>query len=126
MERQRIEQRPPLVAMGRMDEHSGGFVYDNEMTVFEDDVERNVLGQHRGLAREVEMDLDEVTDAQTTPDILVLTVYLALLVANDLAKIHPAEIRKTVEQKILEPHIALVLLHDELLSFHREDSKRCE
>ena len=49
MKSKRIQKCAGFVAVRWMDEHSDGFIYDYQMLVFENNVERDVLGDHRVL-----------------------------------------------------------------------------
>ena len=106
-----------------MHKHTRSLVDDDQIWIFEDDIQRNILRTHRRLTRHVQMDLDEISDAESSTDIFVHAVDLAFSVPNDLAQIHPTDVRISVEKKILESHIALGCLDHEFMSVHSEDSK---
>jgi len=95
---QRIEQCPVLVAMGGMDEHAGGFVYDDEVRVFVDDVERYVLGLHGCTAGQVGLDLDKIARTQAVTRILKFPVHRALAGLDQLTQVHLAQAVEIVKQ----------------------------
>ena len=97
MKNERVKQRSSVLAVRRMRQHSGGFVDDDEVRVFVNDVERNVLSPHRRLAFGVDRDLDEVVRPQAVTDILNAAVYLAPVGLDHVAKIHLAQVRKVVQ-----------------------------
>src|SRR5205085_5950579 len=103
MKRESVEQRAVVLAMRWMREHTGGLIDDDEVLVLEKYVERNVLLPHRGPARVIHVDLDEVIRAKAVTDILKAPVDLATLAFDDIAKIHFAQRAEMVEQKVLEP-----------------------
>jgi hypothetical protein len=83
-----------------MDQHAGRLVDDNQMLVFINDIERNVFGTHRVLARDVEISLDIVSAAHTESYVLQASVYLALAVSDNPTEVHPAQSREVTEQVI--------------------------
>ena len=107
MKDQRIQERPVLVAVGGMDQHSRRLVHHNEMVVLIDDLEWNIFGSHRVLAGQIKLDLQEISATKPVSDILKAAVNFTLLVLNQPAEIHAAETRKPFEQKVLEPDPAL-------------------
>ena len=114
-----IQHRPVILAVRRVDEHSGRLVDNDDVFILENDVERNVVGLHRRFAGHIDGDLDEVVRAKAIADILPPTIHLASSAFDDIAKIHLAQAAEMIEKKILEPHF-LVLgggLYNDLL-FH--------
>ena len=107
MKRQGIQERAGFVAVGWMDEHSDRFIYDYQMLVFENYIERDVLWDHRVLAGRVKLDLDKIIRPQTVADVLPSAVYLAFLRFYYFAQVYLAQTAKLVQQKILQPHFVL-------------------
>jgi len=88
-----------------MDEHAGGLIDDEQIRVFEDDVERQRLGNHRGAAGFVDPDLDKIVCTKAIADVLIAAVDLAPFAADEIAKVHFADGRKLVEKMVLEPPV---------------------
>ncbi len=88
---QGVEQCAVFVAVGGVDEHVGGLVDDDEVLVFENNIERDVFGPHGVGAGEVEPDLDMVVGTDAVSDVLVAAVHLAEAVANRFAEVHFAQ-----------------------------------
>lgn len=96
-----IQKRAAILPVRWVDEHSGGFVDDDEVVVFEDDVEIDLLGSHRGSAGTVDGDLDEILRFQLVAFVLVAAVHLACSCFHEVAEIHFAEAVEMVQKKIL-------------------------
>lgn len=124
MKAQRVQQRSVLIPVRRMDEHAGQFVDDDHVVILKDNIQRDVLGCHRILPRQVEFDLDKVTAADAKSDVLVTAIYLAQAVADRAPEVHSAESGKVAEQKLLETRSPQpvgnldldTLIHEEILS----------
>jgi hypothetical protein len=126
---QAIKQRPVAVAVRRVDEHALGFIDEHQMVVFEDDIEIDWLRDHRGAACNVDLDLDEVVRAHSVTYVFEPAINLTVTRVHDLSDVHPAQLSKSVEQKVSEFLFVFAvggdqfdsLMHDLILS-HRQKS----
>ena len=118
----RVEQRSVLLNVRRVNEHSRRLVYDEQVGVFLDDVERNVLSEHRVLSRKVDGDLDKVVWKQSLTDVFVTAVHLAITGLYNFAKVHLAKLWKASTKKIDKPNPPLVLAHNDLQPFNCHNS----
>ena len=109
-----IQKRPIFQTMRWVYKHSRRLVDDDQIRVFVDDVDWNILSQHRVFAGQVDSDLDEISGKQSLSAILVPTVDLTIGGLYDLAQVHLAQRRKSRTQQILEPHLALVFSNGDL------------
>lgn len=87
-----------------MDEHSGGFIDDDEVVVFENDVEVDIFSSHRRPACAVDSDLDKIVWFEPIADIFVTAVHLAFACFYEVAQVHFAQALEMPKQKIFEPH----------------------
>src|ERR1043166_1176777 len=85
-----------------MNEHSGRFVDNDDLVVFENDVELHCFGPHCGAARKVGLDLDEITRAQPITGIYEVAVDLALPGLDQLAQVHLAKVAQIIKKIFAE------------------------
>ena len=104
----RVEQRTAILAVRGVHQHPFGFVHHDQMTIFKNDVERDILGLHRRSAGVIDLDLYKIVWPYAITDILETAVDLTLFGLDQLAKIHLAERRKVLQQKVLEPHFMVL------------------
>src|SRR6266404_6110481 len=108
IKRKSIQQRPAIFAMRGVNEHSGGFVYDNDLIILKNDIERNILRPHGGASRVVDDDLDKIVRAKPVADVFPSTVDFTPFGFHQIPKVHFAQTAKMTQQKILEPHLVVL------------------
>jgi hypothetical protein len=64
---ERVDQGAAAVARGWVDHHSGWFVQHDEMAIFKQDVERDVLRLKRNRGRRWRREDDSLADPQPLP-----------------------------------------------------------
>ena len=106
-------------------EHARRLVYDNNVGVFVDDIQGDLLGAHRRAPRMIDRDLDEIIGTQPVANVFVASVHFAATGLDDFAEIHFAQSAEMVEQKIFEPPLRGIAWDDDLNSFlHAENLNR--
>jgi|GEM_PF-5218922 len=88
-----------------MHEHASGLIDDEQVGVFEKDVERQRLGNHGRTASLIDPDLNKIVCAKAIADVLIAAVDLASFAADKVAQVHFADSRKLVKQMVLEPPV---------------------
>ena len=77
------------------------------------DVELNILGPHRGFAVGVEDNFDQIVRFEAMADVLIAAIHLTTPRLYGVAQIHFAQVRKMIEQKVLEPEFIGPLRHND-------------
>ena len=99
-----VDHRNRIFPVGRVYQHSGRFIDDDNVTVFINDLKRNIFGPHRCFTRRIDSDLDQIIFTQLMADVLMPPVHLTSPGFDDVTQVHLAEPTKMVKQKILKPH----------------------
>ena len=99
-----VKDRAAFLPMCRMNEHTGRHVYHYDLAVFIDNIQRQLLRQHRRFPVLVQLDLKKIPAAHPFPFVLDAAVDLTVTVSYHVTNIHSAESVKTFKEILFEPH----------------------
>lgn len=99
--------------MRGMHQHPRRLIYDNNIAVFVNDIEIDVLRTHRGLTVGVEDYFEQIVRFEAMSDVLITAIHLTTPRLYGVAQIHFAQVREMVEQKVLKPEFIGSLRHND-------------